>query len=389
MKKRCNPRPTLKSKRGAPSVSLYFPKTYRSDILATAGMSTASDTGPPTIGLTYDALGRSIEIAYPSELFYFPDGSQVLFKGQVARGGIFRLPGGAQVNYDSTQGGLISYSHADHLGSLRLTSTPARGFVSSLAYAPFGEEYATSNPNAGGNAAFTGWGSGFAFDEFDFPLRQYSNQGRWPNPDPLGRTATCPKDPQTQNRYAYVRNNPLSYTDPTGGMLCLQCTGGGGGCEPDDPYCFICDPADPLCGPLLGVTFIGIGGPSVKKRKFPWPQLPAAFFVALEEGGGSSANPERKQCAKDCLKDFLYCSGACLILTLPFGEIPDPLWSAVATCVGACAATGPGWPECAATCVEGGLLVEDAIWKACFAGAIGVFVACELTTPSPQSGFTQ
>ena len=28
---------------------------------------------------------------------------------------------------------------------------------------------------------------------------QYSNQGRWPNPDPLGRTATCPKDPQTHD----------------------------------------------------------------------------------------------------------------------------------------------------------------------------------------------
>ena len=296
MKKRCDPRPTLKSERGALSVSLYFPKTCRSDILATAVMSTASDPGPLTIGLTYDALGRSIEIAYPSELFYFPDGSQVLFKGQVARGGVFRLPGGAQVNYDSTQGGLISYSHADHLGSLRLTSSPARGFVSSLAYAPFGEEYATSNPNAGGNAAFTGWGSGFAFDEFDFPLRQYSSQGRWPNPDPLGRTATCPKDPQTQNRYAYVRNNPMSHTDPTGGMEEENWPEGGGGAGCDPMFDPLCDLAPMI---LLNVGTPGLMSTTTEQRKFPWPVLPPLFFVSSLS---STAEPSGPVC--DCILFF-------------------------------------------------------------------------------------
>jgi hypothetical protein len=35
-------------------------------------------------------------------------------------------------------------------------------------------------------------------------------------PDPAGRLATCPYNPQTQNRYVYVADNPLNHTDPSG-----------------------------------------------------------------------------------------------------------------------------------------------------------------------------
>lgn len=40
-----------------------------------------------------------------------------------------------------------------------------------------------------------------------------SGFGRFMSPDPLDGDAA---DPQTLNRYAYVRNNPLALTDPTG-----------------------------------------------------------------------------------------------------------------------------------------------------------------------------
>src|ERR1700694_5520852 len=48
-------------------------------------------------------------------------------------------------------------------------------------------------------------------------FRQYSpSLGRWMHPDPAGLAAVDPSNPQTWNRYAYVTNNPLSFTDPLG-----------------------------------------------------------------------------------------------------------------------------------------------------------------------------
>ncbi len=43
-----------------------------------------------------------------------------------------------------------------------------------------------------------------------------TTQGRWLTPDPAGMAAVDVTNPQTWNRYAYVTNNPLSLTDPTG-----------------------------------------------------------------------------------------------------------------------------------------------------------------------------
>jgi RHS repeat-associated protein len=49
-----------------------------------------------------------------------------------------------------------------------------------------------------------------------------SSLGRFMSPDPMGGDT---KDPQSLNRYAYVRNNPLKLTDPTGLNFNLACSG--------------------------------------------------------------------------------------------------------------------------------------------------------------------
>jgi RHS repeat-associated protein len=51
---------------------------------------------------------------------------------------------------------------------------------------------------------------------YDFLAREYGIQGRWPSPDPAGLLAVDASNPQSWNRYAYVLNNPLAMTDPTG-----------------------------------------------------------------------------------------------------------------------------------------------------------------------------
>jgi len=138
--------------------------------------------------------------------------------GQTLKKAFVPLPGQAIAVYTSS--GLDHYRHSDWLGSTRLTSTPSRTVSSTVAYAPFGETYAQSGT---ADPSFTGMNSDTTSGDYDFPARYYSIQGRWPSPDPAGLAAVDPSNPhQSWNRYAYVRNNPLSYTDPTGEDLYLS-----------------------------------------------------------------------------------------------------------------------------------------------------------------------
>jgi RHS repeat-associated protein len=86
---------------------------------------------------------------------------------------------------------------------------------------------------------FTGMNQDTASNVYDFPAREYGIQGRWPSPDPAGLAAVNPMDPQTWNRYAYVRNSPLELTDPLGlcdkNALCSD-TWQQAGCPPGSSY---------------------------------------------------------------------------------------------------------------------------------------------------------
>jgi len=171
------------------------------------------------VSLTYDALGRMVEQNRSSvytELVYGPNGGKLaLMNGQTVQKAFVPLPGKAVAVYNST--GLDHYRHPDWLGSSRFASTSARGMYFEVAYAPFGEPYAQSGTT---DLSFTGQNQdtvgGGLTGLYDFPAREYSTQGRWPSPDPGGLGAVAFSDPQTLNRYAYVRNGPLTLTDPSG-----------------------------------------------------------------------------------------------------------------------------------------------------------------------------
>jgi RHS repeat-associated protein len=126
-------------------------------------------------------------------------------------------------------------------------------------------------------ASFTGIDQASVYNEYDFPAREYGIQGRWPSPDPAGLAAANPSDPQSWNRYAYVRNSPLNFTDPTGLILSADPGpgGGGGGCDPSDPTCGGgCDPIFG-CGPSGG----GGGGGGYSPPPPPsWPAEPAGGY---------------------------------------------------------------------------------------------------------------
>ena len=188
------------------------------------------------VNLTYDALGSMVEQnrsgAY-TEIVYGPHGGKLAFMtGQTLQKAFVPLAGGAVAVYTSS--GLAYYRHSDWLGSSRFASTPTRTMYSDEAYAPFGEPYAQSGTP---DLSFTGMNQDTISGLYDFPAREYATQGRWPSPDPAGIASVFPTDPQTWNRYAYVRNTPLHLFDPSGMVIPppLMFGGdGGGACVWDD-----------------------------------------------------------------------------------------------------------------------------------------------------------
>ncbi len=252
------------------------------------------------VTLTYDGLGRMVEQnrngSY-TEIDYAPTGAKLqILQGQSAIKDFTALPGGAVAVYLASVGGLAYYRHSDWLGSSRLASTPSRTIYYDGAYAPFGENYAQTGTT---DLSFTGMNQDTVSNLFDFPAREYNGiHGRWPSPDPAGISSIHPQDPQSLNRYAYVRNSPLGFIDPNGMDDCSAtfgtCNGkggaegsndgeGGGSCDPavesdcgngtgstgspdpgsPDPCTGnpgLCDPGDPCSNPYAGACSDPFGG---------------------------------------------------------------------------------------------------------------------------------
>ena len=119
------------------------------------------------------------------------------------------------------------YLHHDALGSVDLV-TDHRGRVAAhQAFSPFGERRgpiahpaARASPGAAALVAaatprgFTGHEELGSVGLVHMNARVYDPAaGRFPGPDPVVQSA---HDGQAHNRYAYARNNPLKYVDPSG-----------------------------------------------------------------------------------------------------------------------------------------------------------------------------
>jgi RHS repeat-associated protein len=171
-----------------------------------------------SVGLTFDALDRMVEqnrSGSHTQIVCDPSGDKLaLMNGQTLTKAFVPLPGLANAVYTSS--GLDHYRHSDLLGSSRLTSSPSRAYMSSLAYAPYGETYAPAGTT---DPSFTGMNPDTSSTDYDFLYREYSIQGRWPSPDPA-RFAADPSNPQSWNRYSYALNDPCDLLDPLGLSTC-------------------------------------------------------------------------------------------------------------------------------------------------------------------------
>jgi len=107
------------------------------------------------------------------------------------------------------------YFHADHLGSSNVITGPTGTVVETMTYYPYGEVKSDS-PGTPVNVPYKYTGK-----ERDSSTGLMYYEARYYDPK-LGRFISADtiipnfRDPQDLNRYSYVNNNPLRYTDPSG-----------------------------------------------------------------------------------------------------------------------------------------------------------------------------
>jgi RHS repeat-associated protein len=112
------------------------------------------------------------------------------------------------------QGGVLTYLAGDHLGSTSLTLDQNGNKIGEMKYRPYGEtRYITGSVPT--DRRFTGQREESNLGSlYDYGARMFSPVvGRFISADISVRK---PQNPQNLNRYAYVLNNPLRYSDPTG-----------------------------------------------------------------------------------------------------------------------------------------------------------------------------
>ncbi len=111
----------------------------------------------------------------------------------------------------------VLYFHGNHLGSTHVVTDGAGAKVEEIHYYPYGATYSDTGA-VGVTRKYTG-------QEFDPESGLYYYGARYYDPV-LGRFISADGigvrlgNPQSFNRYSYVLNNPLRYTDPTGHVEC-------------------------------------------------------------------------------------------------------------------------------------------------------------------------
>jgi len=113
--------------------------------------------------------------------------------------------------------GTVHYWHGDHLGSSSVITNGTGAKVQALAYYPYGgvrTNQSFTTPAVDVPYKYTGKEFDGSTDFYFYESRYYDPWFGWfISPDTLVQDL---HDPQSLNRYAYARNNPMYYTDPSG-----------------------------------------------------------------------------------------------------------------------------------------------------------------------------
>jgi len=206
-------------------------------------------TGDGVISYTYDAANRMKTSNGGQSLYYydgdghrvrrdFPGVTPLFYVWSSVLGNVamevrpqtvvraYVYAGGSPValqNYDGT----FVWIHKDHLGSTSLLTKTDGSVACKTQFDPYGQQVMLWVNPVGGTSisqGFTGYEKDNPTGLYNARARMYSyGQARFLQPDPLGVGAANPAKPQSFNRYSYVQNDPVNFTDPTGLKPILDC----------------------------------------------------------------------------------------------------------------------------------------------------------------------
>jgi RHS repeat-associated protein len=205
----------------------------------TSGNHTRDTSSPSAHFFTYN--GDSLQASYdlsdvptPNRVSYEYDGEgRRIRRSQAGAFRVFVYDAFGKLAAEYTSGASnagtgIAYTTPDTLGSVRIVTSGSGAVLARHDFLPFGEEFASSGetgvrPSGAGYGGTDGVRHRFTGKERDnengldyFGARYFSGpHGRFTSPD-LPHVDQAAGNPQSWNLYAYVRNNPLRYTDPTG-----------------------------------------------------------------------------------------------------------------------------------------------------------------------------
>jgi RHS repeat-associated protein len=130
--------------------------------------------------------------------------------GSVEDGWAAPAPGGQTLVGRMDAGGAAGYYKFDALGSMVGLSGAGGALLNQYSYLPFGQIAAATEAVANPFKFAGGWGAMDDGSELLYMRRRFyaPSLGRFTGPDPL-------RDPGS-NAYAYVRNSPLAFADPSG-----------------------------------------------------------------------------------------------------------------------------------------------------------------------------
>jgi RHS repeat-associated protein len=194
-----------------PSTGTWFVLTSSSDftVMEWQGWGAAGDV--PVPATDFDADGRADCVVYrPStgQWFVRPSGGGIPWSVQFGASGDVAVQPVVAPGVPAHPTVYVDYYHLDALTGELGTVLSRHDFL------PFGEEW-TGAPSRE-TRLFTGQERDAETGLDYFGARYYhASSGRFTTPDIPGVDQDL-TDPQSWNRYGYVRNNPLRFTDPTG-----------------------------------------------------------------------------------------------------------------------------------------------------------------------------